>query len=128
MNTKCTNIGSCLTADPENTEMSIIIELVKLTLVDSSNTELSLHGGDERGSLEKSTSQRLQSACQLGLSTWKLVVQSDDTNILLSCTLLRLDKSCCAINTDDQTPSDFRIQSTTVTSLLNSTELLAHEA
>ena len=100
--------------------MSLVIELVKLAFVDRSDTELSLDGRDERRTLEESTSQGLESSRELCLATWQFVVQSDNTHILLSGTLLRLDESCCAINADNQAPSNLGIEGTAVTSLLNS--------
>jgi hypothetical protein len=48
--------------------MSFVVELVKLALVDSTDTELSLNGRNERRSLEKSTSESLQSTRKLGFA------------------------------------------------------------
>lgn len=120
MNTKCTDIGSCFATDPENAQVSLIVELVQLAFVDGSDTELSLDGGDQRRTLEEGTSQGLESSRELCLTTWKFIVQSDNADILLSSTLLRLDKSCCAVNADDQASSNLGVEGTTVTSFLNS--------
>jgi hypothetical protein len=46
MNTQCTDIRSRLTGNPENAQMSVIVELVELAFVDGSDTQLSLDGGD----------------------------------------------------------------------------------
>jgi hypothetical protein len=47
-------------------------------------------------------------------------VHADDTNILLSGSLLRLDKTGGAINADDEATGDLGVESATVTSLLDS--------
>jgi hypothetical protein len=44
MNAKGSDIGSSFTTDPEDTEMTIIVELDNFALVNGSNTELSLDG------------------------------------------------------------------------------------
>lgn len=100
--------------------MSVIIELVKLAFVDSSNSQLSLHGRDERRSLEKSASESFESTGELCFTTGKSIVQTDNADVLLSCTLLGLDEARCAINTDDQTSCDLGIECSAVTGLLNS--------
>lgn len=120
VNTEGSDIGTGLTADPEDTQMAIIVELVKLALVDSSDTELSLDSGNEGRALEQSTSQGLQSSSELGLAAGDFVVESDDADVLLTSTLLGLDKASGTVDTDDKTASDLGIKSTAVTSLLNS--------
>ena len=62
-------------------------------------------------------------------------MKSDDGDVLLSSVLLGLDKSSCSLNTNNETPShlkslefedklDLGIESSTVTSLLNSKNAL----
>ena len=93
--------------------------------MDGSDTELALDGRNERWALEEGTSEGLQGAGKLGLATWKLVVQTDDTNVLLSGTLLRLHETGRAINADDEAASDLGVKSAAVASLLNPKLLLA---
>lgn len=45
-------------------------------------------------------------------------MKSDDADIFFSGALLGFDESSRAVKTDDETPSDFRIQSTAMASLL----------
>lgn len=118
MNTQSTNVSSRLTADPENTKVSVIVELEKLALVDGSDTKLALDSRDKRRPLEESTGQGLQSASELGLATGDLVVETDNANIFLSGALLRLDQTSRTVDTNDQASSDLRIESTTVTGLV----------
>lgn len=118
VDTQSPNVRSCLTADPENTQMSVIVELKEFALVDGPNTELALNGGDQRRPLEKSTGQAFQSAAKLSLATRNLVVKTDHANILLSCALLRLDQTSRTVNADDQASRDLRVESSAVTSFL----------
>jgi len=120
MHAKGTDVGSGLTADPEHTQLPLVIELVELALVNGSDTELALDGGNQRWSLEKSSGKRLQGARKLCLAYWQLVVQADHAHVLLSGTLLGLDKTGGAIDADDQATGNLGIKSTTVTGLLNS--------
>jgi hypothetical protein len=120
-----TDVGSSLAADPEDTELPLIVELVELALVDGSDTQLTLDGGDQRGTLEESTGQGLEGARELGLATGQLVVQTDDADILLTSSLLRLDEASSAVNADNQAASDLGIEGSRVTGLLNAATTLA---
>lgn len=122
VDTEGTDVGTGLAANPEDTEVALIVELVVLALVDGTDTELALDGRDQRGTLEECTSQGLQSADELGLATGNLVVETDHADILLTGTLLGLDQAGGTVNANDQTTGDLRIKGTTVTSLLGSTE------
>lgn len=115
-----TDISTSLAADPENTEVAVVVELDELALVDGSDAELALDGRDQGRTLEQSTSQGLEGAGELGLATGQLVVEADDSNIFLSGTLLRLDETGGAVNADNQTSSDLGIEGTAVAGLLNS--------
>lgn len=120
VNTECSDVGTSLTADPEDTEVSVVVELDELALVDGSDTELTLDGRDQRRALEQSTGEGLESASELSLATGQLVVEADDSHILLSGTLLGLDKTSSAVDADDQATGNLGIESTRVTSLLTS--------
>jgi hypothetical protein len=56
----------------------------------------------------------------LRLAAGQLVVQTDDTHILLSGSLLRLDETGGAIDADDEAAGDLGIEGTAVASLLDS--------
>lgn len=120
MHAKRSNICSRLTADPENTKLPFIIELVKLALVDGSNAQLSLDGGNKRRALEEGTGESFESAGELSLSSRKFVVKPDDTHVLLSCSLLGLDETSSAVDADNKTSRDFRIKRSTMAGFLDS--------
>lgn len=120
MYAQSTDVGSSLAADPEHTELPLVIKLVQLALVDGSNTELTLDGGNERGTLEESSGERLKGTRKLGLASGKLVVHANDADILLSGSLLGLDETSGTIDADDKATSDLGVKSSTVTSLLDS--------
>jgi hypothetical protein len=84
---------------------------------------LSLDGGNKRRSLEKGTGQCLESSGK-SLLVGEGIVESDDGNVFLSCSLLRLDESCSSVDTDNQTSSNFRVESSRVSSLFNSKDSL----
>lgn len=115
MDTQGTDVGTSFARHPEDTELSLVVELVRLAFVDGSDTELSLDGRDERGTLEQSAGQGLKSTGELLLAARKFVVESDDGNVLLSGTLLRLDEACGAIDADNQASSDLGIEGARVT-------------
>lgn len=125
VNAKSTDVGTSLAADPENTKLPLIVEFVELALVNGTDTELALYGGDERGTLEESTSEGFESARKLGLATGELIVKADNADVLLTSTLLGLDETGRTVDADNQTSSDLRIESSRVTSLLHAATLLA---
>jgi hypothetical protein len=120
VNTESTDVGTSLTADPEDTEVALIVELVQLALVDGTDTELTLDGRDQGRTLEESTSEGLEGTAELGLATGELVVQTDHADVLLTGTLLGLDQASGTVNADNQAASDLGVESTTVTGLLGS--------
>lgn len=122
VNAESTDVGTSLAADPEHTKLPLIVEFVKVALVDSSDTELALDGGDERGTLEESTSEGLKGARKLGLATGELVVKADDTDVLLTSTLLGLYETSSTVNANDQTSSDLGVKCSRVTSLLDTAQ------
>lgn len=120
MDTKGPDVCSSLTADPEDTKVSIVIELIKLALMDCSNAELTLDSRNQRWALEKCASQRLECPLELGLAARDFIVKTNYTDIFLSCTLLGLDQASGTVNTDDQATGDLRIESSAVASFLRS--------
>lgn len=82
--------------------------------MDGSDSQLTLDGGDERRSLEQSTSEGLESTRKLGFSSRKLIVKADNADIFFSCTLLRLDKTSGAVDAHDQAAGNFGVERATV--------------
>lgn len=122
MHTKGTDVGSGLAADPEDTEVAVIVELNELALVDCSDSKLTLDSGDQGGALEESAGQGLEGLGELRLAAGQLVVQADDAHVLLSGSLLGLDQSSGTVDANNQASGDLGVEGTTVASLLNSTE------
>ena len=120
MNTESTDVSAGLAAHPEYTKLPLIVELVEFALVDGTDTELTLDGRNERGTLEQGASQCLERTRKLSLSSRKLIVETNNANVFLSGALLGLDKACSAIDAHDQTSSNLGVESTTVASLFNS--------
>jgi hypothetical protein len=90
VDTESTDVGTSLARDVEDSELALVVELEELAGVDGADTKLPLDGRNKRRALEESTSEGLKSARELGLSTRKLAVQTEDCNIFLSCALLAL--------------------------------------
>jgi len=58
MHAQCSDVGTRLAADPEDTQLAVVVELDQLALVDRTDTELTLNSRDEWRSLEERASQR----------------------------------------------------------------------
>jgi hypothetical protein len=125
MHTQSTDIGSSFAAHPEHAQLSLVVELVQLALVDGTDTELTLDGRNERWSLEESTGKGLEGARKLRLASGQLVVHANDADILFSGSLLGLDETGRAVDANDKAASDLGVKGTTVTSLLNSIEQIS---
>ena len=124
VNTQRSNVSSSLARDPENTEVSFLVVLEHLGFVNRSDTELTLDGGDERGSLEEGSGEGFETPSESLFTIGDGIVESDDTDVFLSCSLLGLDESGGSVDTDDQTSSDLGIEGTGMTSLLASEDSL----
>ena len=122
MDAKSSNVGTGLARDPEDTEMTVVVELDELGLIDRADTELTLDGRDQRRSLEESTGECLEGGGESSLATGDAVVEADNANVLLTSTLLGLDESGGTVDADNQAAGDLGIESTGVTSLLNTVE------
>lgn len=66
MDGQCADVGTSFTADPESSQVALRIVLDELALVNSSNTKLSLNGGNQWWTLEQRTRQRLKCLCARG--------------------------------------------------------------
>lgn len=124
MDTECTDVGTGLAGHPEHGKLSLIVKLKQLALVDSTDTELTLDGGDERWSLEEGSGESLERAGKLGLTTRKLSMQSQNADILLSCALLALHKSSRAVDADNETSGNLWVKGSGVTGTLDTQDSL----
>ncbi len=92
MNAHSTNVGTCLAGNPEYTHVTLFVVLNKARFVDGSHTELLLYGGDQWGSLEKSTGESINRLLKL-LDFVELCVELDDCNVLFTSGLLSLNET-----------------------------------
>ena len=114
------NIGARLAADPEDTQVAVIVELDELDLVHRPDAELALDGRDERRPLEQRAREELEGSRELGLAAGDLVVEADDGNVLFAGALLGLDEPGGAVDADNQAPRDLWVECAAVTSLFRS--------
>lgn len=124
VHTECSDVSTGLAADPEDTEVTVVVELDELRLVDGPDTELTLDGRNQGGSLEQGTSEELEDASKLCPAARDLVVEAHNGDILLSGSLLGLDETCGTVDADNETSGDLGIESTTVAGLLCSEHAL----
>ena len=118
MYAESSDVCSSFARHPENRKVAVFVVLEKLRVVDSTDSELAFDGRNQRGALEESTSQGLESTGE-GRRVLEFVVESQDSNIFLSSTLLRLDQPRRTIYTDNETASYFGVKCSAVTSLID---------
>lgn len=119
MDTQRPDVCSSLTRNPEYTQIPLVVVFNQFTLVNRPDSQLSLDGRDQRGSLEQGTSQGFKSS-RKGLFVGEGIVESDDADVFFSSTLLGFDKSGSSVDTDNQTSSNFRVECSGMSSLLDS--------
>lgn len=117
MYTEGSDVRASLAADPKDAEVAVVVELNQLRFVDGSDTELTLDGGNQGGALEEGTGEELEDTSELGLAARNLVVEPHNRNVLLSGSLLGLDKSGGSVDAHDQASCDFGVESTAVAGL-----------
>lgn len=122
MDAKGSDIGTGLARNPEDTEVTVIVELDELGLVNGADTKLALDGRNQRRSLEEGTGEGLQGRGKSSLAAGDAVVEADNANVLLTSTLLGLDESGGTVDADNQAAGDLGIESTGVASLLDTVE------
>lgn len=88
--------------------------------MDSSDSELSFHSGNQWRSLEQSTSEGLESSSDGFFAFRNCVVETNDTDIFFTGALLGFDETSCSVDTDDETAGDFGIQGTRVAGFFTS--------
>jgi hypothetical protein len=79
-----TDVSSGLARDPEDTEVTVVVKLDELAVVDGTDAELTLDGGDERGTLEEGTGEGFDGAGEL-LLRLEGTVKTEDADVLLTC-------------------------------------------
>jgi hypothetical protein len=124
VDTEGTDVGTGLARNVEDSKLALVVELEELAGVDGADTELSLDSRDKRRALEESTSEGLEGARELCLSTGELAVQTEDCNIFLSGTLLALHEAGGTVNADNKASSDLRVESSGVSSALDTEHTL----
>jgi len=123
MDTEGTDVGSGLTRDPQNTEVSLFIVLNELELVDLSDSQFLLDSGNQRGSLETGSGELVESTLNF-VNFIDGGMELEDTHVLFTGGLLGLDESGGVLNADNEASSDLGIESSTVTGLLDFEDLL----
>lgn len=123
MNAQGTNVGTCLAGNPEYTHVALFVVLNKARFVDGSHTELLLYGGDQWGSLEKSTGESINCLLKL-LDFVELCVELDDGNVLFTSGLLSLNETGWVVDAGDQASSDLGVEGAGVACLFNLKNLL----
>jgi hypothetical protein len=109
MNAEGSDVCASLAANPKHGKVAFIVELDELTLVDGADAQLALNGGYERWALEQSARQGFESASELGFAAGQLVMQTNNTDILLASALLGFDEPGGSINANYETAGDFGI-------------------
>lgn len=118
MDAKSSHVSAGFTAHPDDTHLLLSIVLDDLGLVDSSDSELSLDGGNKRGLLEHRTGELLESLIELA-RVLNVVVETNDTDVLFTSTLLSLHETSSTVKADDEASGDLRIESAGVAGLLH---------
>jgi hypothetical protein len=114
VNTHGTHVSAGLTGDPEDTHIALLIVVKHLGLIDGADTELLLDGGDQGRSLEDGASQSHQGLLNL-LELVDVLVELEDSDVLLTSGLLSLDQAGSIVNAGNQASGDLGVQGATVT-------------
>lgn len=123
MDTEGTNVSTSLTVNPDDTQISLLIVIEEVELVDVSNTELLLDSRDKRRSLETGTLERFESLLQF-LDFVNFTVELEYGDVNFTGRLLGLNETSRVVKARDKATSDLRIKGTGVTSLLELQDLL----
>lgn len=119
MDTKRTDVGTRLAANPEDTEVSVVVEGNQLALMDGPDTQLSLDCRNQRRPLEQGSREGLQGLREGSLAAGDGIVEADDCDVFFAGSLLRLDKAGSPVNANNETSRDLGIECTAVTRLLD---------
>jgi hypothetical protein len=123
MDTEGTNVSTSLTVNPDDTQISLLIVIEEVELVDVSHTELLLDSRDKRRSLETGTLERFKSLLQF-LDFVNFAVELEYGDVNFTGRLLGLNETSRVVKARDKATSDLRVKGTGVTSLLELQDLL----
>ena len=123
MDTESTHVSASLTADPENSHVTVFVIFNQLRLVDRPDSELLLDGRNKGRSLEAGTFKRVKGLFKL-LDLVKRLMELDDSDVLFTSRLLGLDQTRRVIDANNEATGDLRVKSTRVTSLVNLQDFL----
>jgi hypothetical protein len=123
MDTKSTDIGSSFAGNPEDTEISLFIVLNEFQFVNFSNSQFLLDSRNQRRSLETGSGKLVEGTLNF-INFIDGSMELKDTHVLFTGGLLGLDESSGVFNADNEASSDLRIESSTVSGLLDLKDLL----
>ena len=83
MDAKGSHVCASLAANPENAHITVFVVLNQLGLVDRSDSELLLDGGDQRWSLEAGTFERVNCLLEL-LDLVERLMKLDDSYVFFT--------------------------------------------
>lgn len=117
VNAKRPDVGTGLARDVEDGEPTLVVKLDEVGRVDGPDPELTLDGRNERRALEERTREGLERP-RKSLLVLERGVKPKDGDILLTGSLLRLDKPGRAVDADEKAASDLGVERSRVTGLL----------
>ena len=112
------DVGSSLTAQPENGQVVFLVKIEKLGLVDGPNAQFFFNCGNKRGLLEDRTCQALNCVGKLGFIV-NMVMKFDHGNVLLTSGLLCLNQSSRVVDAHNQAASDLGVEGSGVPSFFH---------
>lgn len=95
MDTKSSHVSTSLTRHTEHSEPLLSIKVYQLRLVNCTHTQLSLDSRNFWRLLEETASESLQDSLKFVLIL-DVSVETNNTDILLSCSLLRFSQTSCS--------------------------------
>ena len=108
VDTEGTDVGTSFARNPEDAHVTLLVVVEELGLVDGTDTELLLDGGDQRRSLEYGTSESQESLFDL-FDLLNMLMKLDDSNVLFTSRLLSLNESGGIVNTGNEATCDLGI-------------------
>jgi hypothetical protein len=108
VDTEGTDVGTSFARDPEDAHVTLLVVVEELGLVDGTDTELLLDGGDQRRSLENGTGESQESLFDL-LDLLNMLMKLDNSNVLFTSRLLSLNESGGIVNTGNEATCDLGI-------------------
>jgi hypothetical protein len=116
MDTQGTDVSTSLARARESGEAFLLVVVQQGVLIHGTDTQLTLDGSNDWGTLEQGTLHVLESLLDLCLAAW-LSVEANNGNVFLTSGLLGLHQASGAINADKQATRNLGIEGTGVTGL-----------